>query len=273
MAKAEVRRALSLATDRASIGTEVYGGTRRPADGIVAPGAEGYREGAWPYSRFDVAAARKALAKAGYPNGKGMPEVRLAYNSGGENEAVAKAIRTQWAAVGIRTKLEASAEFSEHLDRTDRGDFQVVRLGLRPDRPTHDAFLTTLFAGSSGDNVSGYSVDEVDAALATARATGDPEERQHLPRSRQEGRLGPAGHTGAVLRSPPRRLEARGELDAQPLRIRSTGEGVAAQGWQTGPTAVTSGSLCGHGGCLLYCVTASASRRGSQVRVAEWQTR
>ncbi|MBA4370118.1 MAG: hypothetical protein C0418_00880 [Coriobacteriaceae bacterium] len=181
IAKAEVRRALSLAIDRAAIGAEVYGGTRRAADGIVAPGAEGYREGAWPYSRFDVAAAKKALAKAGYPNGNGMPEVRLAYNSGSENEAVAKATRTQWAAIGIRTRLEA-AEFSEHLDRADQGDFQLVRLGLRPDRPTHDAFLTTLFAGSSGDNVSGYSVEEVDAALATARATADAEERLSIYR-------------------------------------------------------------------------------------------
>ena len=64
-------RRISLAINRQAICDTVFEGTRDPADNIVPPGIAGYETGVWPDAKYDVEAAKKALADAGYPGGQG----------------------------------------------------------------------------------------------------------------------------------------------------------------------------------------------------------
>jgi peptide/nickel transport system substrate-binding protein len=71
-----VREAISKAIDRQGIIKGLYGGAAFPANGFVTPGIPGYQDGS-PELTYDPDGARKLLAKAGYPNGKGLPPVEI----------------------------------------------------------------------------------------------------------------------------------------------------------------------------------------------------
>ncbi len=58
---ADLRQAISLGINRQAICDTVMEGTRVPSDSIIPPGIVGYEAGAWPYSKYDVEAAKAAL--------------------------------------------------------------------------------------------------------------------------------------------------------------------------------------------------------------------
>lgn len=60
---ADLRRGISLAINREAICKTIYKGTRTPADGIVPPGIDGYKEGAWEFCAYDVDKANEYLDK------------------------------------------------------------------------------------------------------------------------------------------------------------------------------------------------------------------
>ena len=46
--------------------------------------------------KADPEAARKLLAEAGYPDGKGFPKVAYKYNLNPVNKAIAEALQAMW---------------------------------------------------------------------------------------------------------------------------------------------------------------------------------
>ena len=126
----------------------------------------------WPDAKYDVEAAKAALAAAGYPEGKGAPEIRLTYNSDGGHEKIMQLIQSDLKAIGLTVKFD-TADFSATLKKYDAGTFQIGRLGWSADYPIMDNFLFPLFKSGSGDNKSKYNNPEVDKAFSTARSTTD----------------------------------------------------------------------------------------------------
>ena len=179
MAKADVRKAISLAIDRQDICDKVFEGTRSPATGIVPPGIVGHMEDAFPAAKYDVEAAKAALAAAGYPDGAGFPKITLQYNSGSGHEDILQLVQEDLKAIGIESELVGS-EWAQYLDKLDAGDYQVARLGWIADYPIMDNFLYPLFKTGSADNFSNYSNPEVDSKLEEARTTVDDAERVAL---------------------------------------------------------------------------------------------
>ncbi len=173
LSKPKVRQAISYAIDRQAISTQVYKGTWVPADGVVPPGVAGYRRGAWPTTRYNVALAKKTLAAAGYPRGRGLPVLTLYFNKQGAGQAAAMArVKADLAKVGIRVTTRA-LDFAVALDLLGRGKFQMARLGWIADYRVADNVLFPLFETGSGDNYSKLSNAAVHAGLAKARATLD----------------------------------------------------------------------------------------------------
>ena len=70
-----MRRALALAIDRAALSRAVYSGARAPAGSFVPPGCGEYAPVAG--TRADPEAARRLLAEAGFPEGRGLPAIPL----------------------------------------------------------------------------------------------------------------------------------------------------------------------------------------------------
>jgi len=172
MKNAGVRKAFSLAINRQAICDVVFEGTRNPADNILPPGIAGYEAGAWKDTKYDVAAAKAALAEAGFPEGKGLSTIKLSFNSGAGHEKIMELVQADLKAIGI-TAVFDSAEFPVYLKQLDAKKFQIGRLGWIADYPITDNFLYPLFQSKSGDNKSAYKNPAVDTALDEARKTLD----------------------------------------------------------------------------------------------------
>src|SRR5579885_636817 len=89
-----VRRALSLAIDRQVIVDKILRGGQQPATSFTPPGLPGYTPPAAVTT--DFAAARKLLAEAGYPGGKGLPPLELLYNTSENHRVVCEAVQEMW---------------------------------------------------------------------------------------------------------------------------------------------------------------------------------
>ncbi len=172
----KLREALSQAINRQAICDVVFDGTRSPADNIVPPGIAGYVAGTWKLAEYNVDAAKQALADAGYPEGKGLPTIKLSFNSGAGHEKIMELVQADWEKIGVKSTFD-SAEFAVYLKQLDAGKFQVARLGWIADYPIMDNFLFPLFTTGAGDNKSAYSNPDVDKGLDEARAITDQQQR------------------------------------------------------------------------------------------------
>ncbi len=154
-----VRRALSLATDRAACLQTVLGGSGKV--GAMIPetqvgGYDGVSE--LPYYKTDSNAARKLLADAGHPNGIDLGDyIVVAANA--LDVQCAQILQQQWAAAGIKVTIKPM-ETAPLLARWANGDYGILSVALAWS-PDPDAILTRL----TSDNRYGKSMGMTDASL------------------------------------------------------------------------------------------------------------
>ena len=175
----DIRKAVSMAINRQAICDTIFEGSRVPADSFVPPGIAGSRAGSWPYAKYDIEGAKKALADAGYPNGEGFPTIKLSCNSGGGHEEILQMVQGDLAAIGITAELD-TMEWGSYLSALQNGEYQIGRLGWIADYPIMDNFLYPLFYTGTGDNRSQYSNRSVDEKIIEARAITDNDARIKL---------------------------------------------------------------------------------------------
>ena len=178
-ADVNLRHAVSLAINRQAICDTLFSGSRTPADNIVPPGIDGYEEGAWEYSRYDVDAAKEILDQY-YPadaDGNRGLNLEITSNQDGGHKEVMDSIISDLAAVGI-TCVANTPDWATCLDLYQKLDYQFGRLGWVADYPIMDNFLYPLFYTGNGDNRAGYSNPDVDEKLMAARSTVDDAERK-----------------------------------------------------------------------------------------------
>jgi oligopeptide transport system substrate-binding protein len=102
----EVRLALSQAVDRAGLVASLFPGQALPARFLTPPGIFGAPTSANVGVETDVTAARDLLARAGYPNGAGLPVLTLAYTTEGNNAQLAAALHLMWQeSLGVTIRL------------------------------------------------------------------------------------------------------------------------------------------------------------------------
>ena len=76
-----------------------------------------------------IAAAKRLLAEAGYPNGAGFPAVELLYNTSEAHKKIAAAIQFMWKKnLGIKITLR-NTEWKTYLDQLSKLDYQIARRG------------------------------------------------------------------------------------------------------------------------------------------------
>jgi oligopeptide transport system substrate-binding protein len=174
---ARVRRALGLAVDRRAIVDKILRGGQAPAPAFTPPGIGGYA----PPSDFptDFAQARRLLAEAGYPGGRGLPPLELLYNSSENHRLVAEAIQEMWRReLGVAIRL-ANQENKIVLAARSVGGFQILRGDWVADYLDPATFLD-VWRGGSGANYSGWSDARYDALLGQAEGAADPAARNRL---------------------------------------------------------------------------------------------
>lgn len=182
LADPRVRKALSLAIDRQTIVQHVTRLNQPVARTFVPPGAlPGYDPPVEAGPRYDLDEARRLLAEAGYPDGRGLRGLKILFNTGFGHEHVAQQIQRNWAEhLGVRVGLEG-VESGVFGHRLKSQDYTIARAGWFGDYrdPTTylDKFITT-----NGNNDARYSNSTYDAMMAAALVERDPVRRMALYR-------------------------------------------------------------------------------------------
>jgi peptide/nickel transport system substrate-binding protein/oligopeptide transport system substrate-binding protein len=172
----KVREALSYAIDREALCEKLLPGASLPATGIIPPGVEGFRDGAWPAATYDLAKARQALSDAGYPEGKGLAPLTLVVWDIESERALFKLLAANLRAAGFVVRIKtvlSDEEFKEAL----ANNASVASSGWIADFPLMENILNPLFASAGSYNQFEYSRPEVDEGIMAARAIAGEQER------------------------------------------------------------------------------------------------
>lgn len=173
-----VRKALSLVIDREYVANTIMQGTYTPAYDFVGPGIvdnEGMfidnsiaANGGSTYISKDyqanVAEAKKALAEAGYPDGKGFPTITYSTNDSGYHKALAEYLQQVYKKeLGIEMKID-TVDWSSFTPQRRAGNYEMARNGWIMDY--NDASnIIELFYSSNGNNDGKYNSKAFDAAM------------------------------------------------------------------------------------------------------------
>jgi oligopeptide transport system substrate-binding protein len=165
-----VRKALALAIDRESLIRDVTRANERPAYAVSVPDDSGYT----PRAQITgtLADARRLLAEAGYPDGKGMPPIELLYNTQSNHREIAEAIQEMW-----RTKLGVNIdllneEWKVYLESQHTHNYQMERAGWIADYEDPHVFLE-IWETNNGNNDTLWSNPEYDRLLHEALRAKD----------------------------------------------------------------------------------------------------
>src|SRR6478735_1443446 len=163
---ARVRKALNLAIDREQIAGSVMLMGQAPATHTVPPGIRGYEPPATGIS-YDVAEARRLLAEAGFPDGKGFPKFGILYNTQEQHKKIAEVIADQ-----LRRNLNVNAvaynqEWQSYLETSRSLNYDLVRYGWVGDYEDPNTFLD-LWQTNGGNNRTGWGSVVYDRLLEAA---------------------------------------------------------------------------------------------------------
>lgn len=185
-----IRKALSLAVDRNYLVESVAKGGQIPADTYVPTGLNDvdttteFHDVANKWYSVDkadyeanVKEAKKLLAEAGYPDGKGLGTIELMVNPG--HESMAEAIIYMWQnELGVNATI-SQQDWAVFIETRNSGEYQVARHGWLGDYNDPISFLDMWVTGG-GNNDANYSNKEYDKLIAKIKVTSDKEERMSL---------------------------------------------------------------------------------------------
>lgn len=166
-----VRRALAMSIDRQAIVENVWRGGQLPAGCFTPPNTAGYTcESFIPY---DPSGARKLLAEAGYPEGRGLPAIEILFNSSENHKLTAEAVQQMW-----RKELNLNAalvnqEEKVYFDSRRQMNYEISRSTWIGDYNDPNSFLNIWTSGNA-NNQTGWSNPEYDRLIAEGEKTGDP---------------------------------------------------------------------------------------------------
>lgn len=171
-----VREAMYRALDVEAIKRVVMEGLSFPAGIITSPGVHGFTKELDARRLYDVEAAKKLLADAGYPDGFSI-QLDCPNNRYNNDEKICQAAVAMLAKIGVKVKLDAIPK-SQHFPKIKNrvSDFYMLGWGV-PTLDSHYVF-SYLFQTKGSWNGTGYSnarVDELTSAFAveTNLATRD----------------------------------------------------------------------------------------------------
>jgi oligopeptide transport system substrate-binding protein len=174
---ARVRRALSLALDRDKFVPAVLHSFAIPGHSLVRPGPI-YTAPPSSACRFDPAEAKRLLAEAGFPDGKGFPAVNLMLvGNDAETVNIGAVVQQAWKTIlGVQCNLQPT-EMKVYLDAERTGHFAAVIERWNPSNsdPTN---MLQMGVTDNPNNDSRWSNPEYDQMFAEADESADPERRE-----------------------------------------------------------------------------------------------
>jgi oligopeptide transport system substrate-binding protein len=141
-----LRQAIAYALDTEAWVKLLRNGRGIVSDSVVpAPIAGSGRDTGSKYYRKNLELAKQKLAEAGFPEGKGLPELTMEYRSTAkEARQDYEFIRDELSTIGIKLKSNFQT-FSAFLQKMDAGNFQISEAAWGADYPDAENFYQLLY--------------------------------------------------------------------------------------------------------------------------------
>jgi oligopeptide transport system substrate-binding protein len=154
-----LRRAMSLAYDEPKANDLFYNNTAFPAQSITPPGIAGNVPSyinPWKGPKLEL--AKKTLALAGYPEGKGLPEIIYDIPDSTTSRQMGEYFQKQMETIGIKIKVSASP-WPEFQAKLKKRSGQMFGIAWSADYPDAENFLQLFYGPNSapGANSSNYN--------------------------------------------------------------------------------------------------------------------
>lgn len=198
----KLRQAISIAVDYEEYVSIFANGRGIPAQGPIAPGIAGHRDGKegmnpvvydWVNGRAQrkpIEAAIKLLAEAGYPDGMnrktGEPLVLYfdVTTRGAEDKSSLDWMRKQFQKLNIQLVVR-STDYNRFQDKIRKGNAQIFEWGWNADYPDPENFLFLLYGpqqkvGNEGENAANYSNPEYNRLFDQMKNMENGPRRQHI---------------------------------------------------------------------------------------------
>jgi oligopeptide transport system substrate-binding protein len=177
-----VRKALALAVDKERIVTKITRAGEQPASHLV-PDATAHYDPVQGLG-YDPALAKKLLAEAGYPDGKGFPRFDYIFNVAGGGasqlpENIAVELQQMWQnTLGIHMDLH-QMEFKVFLAAQNQMNYEVAFSDWFGDYNDPQTFLG-MFTSNDGNNHTGWKNPRYDALIEQANEQTDLKQRARI---------------------------------------------------------------------------------------------
>lgn len=179
--KRKIRQAISLAIDLNEFNETFYSGIPTIYDGPIPPTLDGHPEGGRApvsYRGPDLTRAKRLLAEAGHPDGRGLPPLKFYTSIGSQNQQMSEMLKGQLGRIGIRVEVNL-VDFSQLIEFVNSKKAPFFGFAWGSDYPDAENNLA-LFYGpneSPGSNHFNYKRPEYDALYEQILTMEPGEER------------------------------------------------------------------------------------------------
>jgi oligopeptide transport system substrate-binding protein len=178
----KVRQAMNLAFDRGGYNRLFHENTAVEAHGPVPPGLAGNRkEFKNPYIKYDVDLAKKLLAEAGYPDGKGLAKIVVQTRADTISRQQIEFFEKSMEKIGINIDGGHNT-WPELVNKVTKKQHQMYTMAWGADYPDAENFLGLLYCPnqSPGSNGANYCNPDFDALFKQATILQNSPERTSM---------------------------------------------------------------------------------------------
>ena len=177
-----LRRAMSLAYNVEKSNELFYNNTAMPAQSIVPPGIAGFMPSYKnPYIGPNIEEAKKLLAQAGYPEGKGLPDITYDCPNSTVSRQTGEFFRKRMAEIGINVVVIENP-WPELQKKITNRTVMTYGIAWGADYPDAENFLQLLYGPNKapGANGSGFNNEEFNKLFERSSRMQDSPERTAL---------------------------------------------------------------------------------------------
>lgn len=177
----KVRQAINYAIDKPKLIKYLRNNVGIPATaGFVPQGMPGFDSTVVKGYHYEPEKAARLLAEAGFPNGKGMPQIVLSTST--TYKDLMEFIQGELAAIGIKVKIDASPNASLR-DMMSKNAVNFFRGSWIADYADAENYLATFYSHNKvpyGPNYTGYFNKDFDRLFEQSYYENDPQKRYKL---------------------------------------------------------------------------------------------
>jgi len=177
----KVRQAINYAIDRRKLIKYLRNSIGTPAtSGFIPKGMPGFDSTKVKGYDYNPVLAAKLLAEAGFPNGKGMPEIKLSTST--TYKDLIEFIQGELSNIGIKAKVDVSPSASLR-DLMAKNEVSFFRGSWIADYPDGENYLSVFYSKNKvpfGPNYTGYFNKEFDRLFEQSYYENDAKKRFEL---------------------------------------------------------------------------------------------